>query len=135
VADGSVASAPAPTIDDDNAFFWDGLRNHEVRLQRCTACGRLRFPPLPTCPHCATPGGVVERVEAHGTVYSWIIVHRAFDEAFAADVPYTIAVIELEDGTRLIGRLEDADSADGTEVQPRFADHDGWTELRFGPVP
>ena len=123
-----------PDIDRDSADYWEGLAHHELRLQRCAACGRLRFPPMPACPFC---GGAEWSVETHagsGTVYSYIVVHRPFDPAFADDVPYTVAVVELDDGPRIVGRLDRCDApAIGLRVAATFVDHDDWTELRFAP--
>jgi uncharacterized OB-fold protein len=129
----ALASAPVPVADDESRFYWDGLRAHRVLVEQCAACGRHRFPPMPACPHCGTPGGDVVELDGLGTVYSWIVVHRAFNEAFATEVPYTIAVVELAPGCRTVARTEGGVTA-GTAVEPFFVDHDGWTELRFRVV-
>ncbi len=98
-------SAQAPNADADSQFYWDGLRAERLLVQRCAACGRHRFPPMPACPSCGVPGGDVVELEARGTVYSWVVVHRAFDQAFRDEVPYTIAVVELAAGCRVLARL------------------------------
>ncbi len=128
-------AAPAPVADEESRFYWDGLRAHRLLVQQCGTCTRHRFPPMPACPHCGTPGGEVVELDGRGSVYSWIVVHRAFNAAFAADVPYTIATVELAPGCRTVARLDGvaAVTAD-LPVVARFVDHDGWTELRFGPV-
>jgi uncharacterized OB-fold protein len=130
----ALASAPVPVADDESRFYWDGLRAHRVLVEQCAACGRHRFPPMPACPHCGTPGGDIVELDGRGTVYSWIVVHRAFNEVFAPEVPYTIAVVELAPGCRTVARTEGGVTA-GTAVEPFFVDHDGWTELRFRVVP
>ena len=114
--------------DVDSEPWWDALRRHRVVLQRCESCGKRRFPRVPACPWCGTPGGVDEEIDGRGRVYSWIVVHRALTGAH--EVPYTVAVVELPGGPRLLGRLEGT-PADGVEVEPFFVDHDDWTELRF----
>ncbi len=130
-----AAARPAPQSDRDSAFFWDGLRSQQLRLQHCTPCGRHRFPPLPSCPHC---GGVDTEVvvsPGRGALYSWIVVNRAFSQAFTDDVPYTIGVVELDEGCRMLARLE-------LEQQPAqidmrlvvaFRAHATWTEALFIP--
>jgi uncharacterized OB-fold protein len=128
------ARPPAPVADDESRFYWDGLRAHRVLVERCAACSRHRFPPMPACPHCGTPGGEVVELDGRGAVYSWIVVHRAFNDAFAAEVPYTIAVVELAPGCRTVARAEGPVTA-GTAVEAFFVDHDGWTELRFRVAP
>jgi uncharacterized OB-fold protein len=128
-----VTAGPVP--DEESAGFWAALREHRVELQRCTACGRHRFPPMPSCPWCASTNWEVVASAGEGTVYSWVTVHRAFEPAWADQVPYTIAVVELRERCRLLGRV-DAESGAveaGLAVGPRFVDHAGWTELRFAP--
>lgn len=85
---------------------------------------------MPSCPYCAARGS--EHLEAAGTgsVYSWIVVRRAFNPAFAGDVPYVIATIDLDEGCRILARL-DAEPAFELPVKASYIRHDGWTELRF----
>jgi uncharacterized OB-fold protein len=129
---------PAPVVDEDSRHYWEALRQHRLLLQRCRACDRLRFPPMPTCPFCASRDTDETEVSGRGTIYSWISVERALDPAFAADVPFVVAVVELDEGPRVVGRIRGtagAGTADfGTGVQAEYVDHDGWTELRFSPV-
>lgn len=93
--------------DDDSAAFWAGLADDRLLFPRCAACGRVWFPPSPRCPRCACPEQEHAEVPGTGRVYSWVVVHHPFDEAFATDVPYTVAVTALDDadGARLVGRL------------------------------
>jgi uncharacterized OB-fold protein len=121
---------PRPSPDQQSEPFWAGLREHRVPIQACTACGRRRFPPTPGCPYCADPGIRWEEAPGTGTVYSFITVHRAFDAAFADDVPYDIATVDLDGGGRIVGRATGT-TAIGARVSPHFVDHEGWTELRF----
>jgi uncharacterized protein len=121
-----------PVVDEDSRAYWDGLRAHRVVVQRCAACGRTRFPPMPSCPSCGTPGA--EQIEAGGSgfVYSFVRVHRAFSRDHAADVPYTVVVVELDDGCRVLGRIEDhGPAAIGDRVNAAYLDHATWTELCF----
>jgi uncharacterized OB-fold protein len=127
-------AAPEPPVTDaDSRFYWESLARERLTLQECTACGRRRFPPMPSCPYCAAAGAVLAEATA-GTVYSWVTVRRAFQPAFAAQVPYTIATIDLDGGGRIAGRLEPGQSASpGLRVRPHFVHHPGWTEARFHP--
>jgi uncharacterized OB-fold protein len=137
MADDAAAAAPSgPIADEESRFYWDALQAHRLLVQRCSACARHRFPPMPACPHCGTPGGDVVELAGAATVYSWIVVHHAFNPAFASDVPYTVATVELAPGCRTVARVEAAPGSigAGSTVEPVFVDHEGWTELRFRPA-
>ena len=132
---------PAPVIDGDSAFFWQGLREHRLLIQRCLGCRRHRFPPLPACPICGDPRSAIEASAGRGSLYSWIVVHHAFSDAFTADVPYTVGVVELEEGCRMLARLElgGRAAAAGMPLEVGFREHvrddtegdDRWTEAYF----
>ena len=68
-------------------------------------------------------------------MYSWVTVRRPFGDAWAGDVPYIIAAVELDEGCRVFARVDvDADDvAAGLRLDARYVDHDGWSELRFAP--
>jgi uncharacterized OB-fold protein len=133
-----MAPHPAPRLTDDPddaAPYWSGLDAGEVRLQRCVHCGRHRFPPMPSCPYCATPGGDVVAVAGEGVVYALVRVRRAFSPAFADDVPYTVAVVDLPERVRLLGVIAGDGARIGDRVHPRPVHREGWTELRFDLAP
>jgi len=68
-------------------------------------------------------------------VYSWVGVRRALTPGLEAEVPYTIAAVDLAEGARVFGRLEGPEpTSPGATVTATFVDHDEWTELRFRPV-
>jgi len=124
-----------PTPDADSAFYWKGLREHKLLLQQCAACNRHRFPPMPSCPYCAADASAVREAKGLGSVYSWIVVRRAFDPAFAAEVPYILASIDLDEGGRTVARLVGTENAGfGMRVSAVYHEHPDWTELRFQPL-
>lgn len=127
-----------PTIDADSKPWWDALAERRLLLPRCNACGCHWFPPTPGCPTCgANDFGFVE-VSGRGTLYSWVVVQRALHPAFAEDVPYTIALVELEEGPRLFGRLfangSPRDVTAGMRLQPVFYTVQDRTLLGFQPA-
>lgn len=93
----SAYSKPLPAVDADGRPFWDYCRQHELRAQRCRGCGRFRWPPRGVCPRCHSWECDWQLLDGRGTVASFVVVHRA-PPAFAADVPYVIAQVDL-DGT------------------------------------
>ncbi len=98
-----------PVPDAVTEPFWEGIAEGVLRVQRCRACGRHVFYPRAVCPHC---GGGLDWVEAGGggTVHSYTIVHRA-PPAYREDVPYVVALVDLDEGVRLMTRLVDVEPA------------------------
>lgn len=129
----SQTSPAAPEPDADSGFFWNGLKEKKLLIQRCGDCGRNRFPPMPRCPYCASAKGSTIEAAGGGTIYSWIVVHRAFDPAFTDEVPFTLATVDLDETVRIVGRLEGAPPQFGMRVHATFFNHPDWTELRFAP--
>ncbi|SHH15185.1 Zn-ribbon domain-containing OB-fold protein [Halobaculum gomorrense] len=90
--------------------FFDALAEGELLGGVCADCGQVLLPPRPACYACGSRAVDVEPQSPGGTIFSYTEVHAA-PPAFAADAPYTVAVVELADGGRLLGRV-DADYAD-----------------------
>jgi uncharacterized protein len=91
---------PQPT--PETAHFWDGTRAGELRLQRCDACRHTYFPPRPFCPSCASRAVSVFAASGRAKLHSYVISHRA---APGFTVPYSIAVVELEEGPRMMTNI------------------------------
>jgi uncharacterized OB-fold protein len=99
----SVALRPRPALTQDNAFFFEGARRGELLIQRCASCGTLRHPPRPACARCRSFEWDTVVASGRGTVYSYVVVHHPQVPAF--DYPLPIAVVALEEGTRLVADL------------------------------
>jgi uncharacterized OB-fold protein len=128
------ASAPAPVVDADSAPFWTALGEHQILVQTCRVCGERRCPPLPACMNCGSPSSDVGYASGRGQVYSWIVVHRPLGTITDDEVPCTIATVQLDEGFRLVARIDDASGTTADQpVRAVYVDHDGWTELRFTP--
>jgi uncharacterized protein len=91
---------PVPT--PETVHFWEGTRGRELRLQRCNECGEAYFPPRPFCPHCWARDVAVFRASGKGRLYSYVIHHRP---APGFTPPYAIAVVELEEGPRMMTNI------------------------------
>lgn len=107
---GPRAAVP-PTIDGASANFWASLGQGRLVVPLCNACGRHSFPPMPSCPRCGSLDVSQDEVSGEGTIYSWATVHIALNPAFEPDVPYTVLVVDLQEGGRLMGRFLDSDRA------------------------
>jgi uncharacterized protein len=94
---------PRPALTQDNSFFFDGAREGRLLIQRCASCGELRHPPRPACAACGSFDWDTVESSGRGTVYSYVVVHHPQVPAF--DYPLPIAVVELEEGTRLVADL------------------------------
>ncbi len=93
---------PRPAITRDNAFFWEGIERGELLIQRCS-CGKLRHPPGPTCPSCHSLDWDTLEASGRGTVYSYVVAHHPPIPPFS--YPNIIALVELEEGVRLVANL------------------------------
>jgi uncharacterized OB-fold protein len=127
----------APSIDADSQPWWDALTEHRMVIPRCNVCGRCWFPPTPGCPNCGANDFAFVEASGRGTLYSWVVVQRALHPDFVQDVPYTIALVELEEGPRVFGRLFANGSPDeptaGMQLHPVFYDVQDRTLLGFQP--
>jgi hypothetical protein len=115
-------SGPLPDVTDPlTAPHWAAAREQRLAVQRCTVCGALRWQPAVICPECLEPGGEWTDLAGTGTVWSYTVYHRAMNPAFADLVPYTVAMIELDEGIRMVGMLTDGDDvAIGQQVRATF---------------
>jgi len=108
---------PLPVPDHDSQPFWDGCREHELRIQRCMACGRFRWPPRAYCPSCCSPDHEWARLSGHGTIYSFSVVHHAVVPAFKDEVPYVVALISLEGAGERVQLLSNVIGCPWEDVQ------------------
>jgi uncharacterized protein len=99
---------PAPA--GPNAEFYAFLARAELRLQRCTSCGAWRHPPRHRCASCGSLGSAWEPASGRGHLFSWTVTHRPVDPAFTP--PYVIAILELDEGPRLVGNVRGLEPAD-----------------------
>ncbi len=90
---------PPPQITDENRPFWDAARHNKLMVLRCEECGRYRFPPVPCCKRCLSTKAKWVEVSGRGSVWSWVVIHRPYFPG--ADVPYQVAIVELEEGPLL----------------------------------
>jgi uncharacterized OB-fold protein len=97
------AAIPLPRPSQLSRPHWDGCREGVLRVQRCGRCGHRIFIPHPTCTHCHADALSWVTSSGRGTVYSYTIVHRPPRPAF--EVPYVVAIVELEDGWHMLTNL------------------------------
>ena len=97
-----MSAKPMPVPDADSRPFWEACREHRLRIERCAECHAARFPPVAVCPHCGSPRSQWVTASGRGTVFSWIVVrHPVPRDVYAGEVPYVVALVELEEGVRM----------------------------------
>jgi uncharacterized OB-fold protein len=109
------------TEDTDTAGFWAAARGGKLVVQRCDACGQMRFPPHPYCAVCRALASSWVQVSGRGRLWSHVIVHNPTLPAFAEFVPFPVVVVELEEVPRLrmTGNVLDHATAAINSVDPR----------------
>lgn len=113
---------PRPARTQDNAFFWEGVEQGRLLVQRCSACGRLQHPPGPMCPACHSLAWEAAQASGRGRVFSYVVFHHPPIPPF--EYPNAIVLVELEEGTRLVSNLVGIDPAEiriGMPVEVEFA--------------
>lgn len=122
----ALYTKPLPEITEENREFWEGARNGELRMQKCRACGHIRYPVALVCPKCLSADNDWTPLSGRGTVFSYVVFHQVYNAGFRDDVPYNVALIQLEEGPRLFSNVVDVAN---TEVKVGDA-----VEVTFDPV-
>jgi uncharacterized OB-fold protein len=132
-----VSGIEVPQPDVDSAPFWEAVGQHRLVVQQCDDCRGLRFPTLPVCPRCGSMKTSWADVSGRGRVLSWVVTHQVFHPAFAARVPYTILLVQLDEqhGLLMYGNLrpEGAEVTPGMAVDAVFEDAEGFTLVQWTP--
>ena len=102
LAPGRAKPKPTP----ETRHFWDGAKNGKLLLQRCGDTGRAFFPPRPFSPYTGSRNVSVFEASGRAKLYSYVIHNRAVP-GFTA--PYAIAVVELEEGPRMMTNIVDCE--------------------------
>ena len=116
---------PQPQANADSLPYWNAAREERLVIRKCNACGQVHFMPRYLCPHCWSDQ--LEWVDAQGTgeVHSFTVIRRASDPAFASQVPYVVALIELDEGVRMMSNIVGSDALNveiGDRVSVTFED-------------
>lgn len=99
-----------PVPDAVSLPFWEGIAEGVLRVQRCGACGRHVFYPRAVCPYCASSELDWVDASGRGRIHSYTVVHRGPPE-YRDEVPYVVALVELDEGVRMMARLVDVEPA------------------------
>ena len=96
---------PKPRPAPESLPYWQAAREHRLALPKCEDCQKFWFPPSRTCPHCLSANFSFQNVSGKGKIFSFVTFHRVYRPAFTNDVPYVVALIELDEGPRLLSNI------------------------------
>lgn len=129
---------PAPERDALNTPYWDSLAHGTLSFQRCGACGHAWLPARSECPGCLADQWRWEKAGGSAKLISWVVYHVAFHPAFANRLPYNVAVVELDEGPRLISNVVGVADAETLKIDQRLRlvveDESGTAVPRFTPT-
>ena len=126
---------PLPQPDALTAPFWEACRRRALEVSVCTDCGHRFLPPGPCCPQCWSRRLAPQKVSGRGRVFSFAVYRRTYHPAMPA--PYVVALIELDEGPRLISNIVGCTPekvAVDMPVEVRFEVVGDFTLPRFAPV-
>lgn len=121
---------PRPIITQDNSFFFEAAAEGRLEVQRCADCHVLRHPPAPCCAECQSFEWDTVTCSGRGSLYSYVIAHRPQDSAF--EYPHAIALVDLEEGVRIVADVFETDHArlqEGTSMEVVIRPHVHGTPL------
>lgn len=117
---------PLPTITDENREFWEGAKRGKLRMQKCGDCGHIRYPISHVCPKCLSYNFNWTDLSGRGEVFSYIVFYQLYNKAFEKDIPYNVALVQLEEGPRMYSNVVGVDN-DAVKVGDKV-------EATFDPV-
>ena len=127
---------PIPSINDLTRPYWDAARDGRLVLQRCAGCQATIFYPRPWCPHCWSRELAWCQASGRGQVETFTVVHHPPSPAFAGEIPYVLAIIQLLEGPRMMANLLSIDPGEvrvGLPVQVIFETRGEWKIPQFEP--
>ncbi|HLZ68613.1 MAG TPA: Zn-ribbon domain-containing OB-fold protein [Dehalococcoidia bacterium] len=129
---------PIPLHREASRPFWEAARRHELLMPRCRLCDRLFFYPREVCPVCLRAEIVWQPVSGRGRLHSYTVIHQPANPAFTEDAPYVYAMVQLDEGPRMIANLVDC-PLDAVQIDmPLVATYDDVTPevtlVRFRPA-
>jgi uncharacterized protein len=103
-----AGTRPLPSKTQEGMPYWEGCNRGELLLQRCDKCHAFQWFPRAYCRDCSNESFTWVKASGRGKVVSYSVVHKPINPSFAAMVPYVIAVVELDEGIRMMTNIVDA---------------------------
>lgn len=105
MADPKTPSRPLPRVDEESKGYWEAAARHELYVQRCRACGRVRHYPRALCPACLAGDPEWVLSSGRGTVYTYTVTYQNLAPGFRERVPYVLAYVDLDEGVRVLTHI------------------------------
>lgn len=122
-----------PPMTDETAAYWQACREGRLALQRCGDCGNWQFYPRTLCTRCDSARLSWQTASGRGQVETYTVVHVPLTPAYAADVPYVVALVRLQEGPRLMTNVIDC-AADEVRIgMPVEVVFEAWTDAVVMP--
>ena len=121
-----------PPLTDLTRPYWEGCKAGELKLQRCSDCGEHQFYPRNICAHCTSRNLAWITASGVGKIASFTVVRRAISKAY--DAPYIVALVDLEEGVRMMSNVVDADPEQVSVGDPVTVDFENWSDEVRLPV-
>jgi uncharacterized OB-fold protein len=129
---------PRPISPELTRPFWEAARRHELLMPRCTTCDYVFFYPRSECPRCLSTHLEWVKVSGRARLHSFTVVQQPANAAFRDDVPYVYAVVQLDEGPRLVSNIVQCDIEALRVDMPLEAVFDDvtpeWTLVKFKPA-
>jgi len=96
---------PLPTVSGETRPFWEACRREELLVQRCNECGAYQFYPRGICASCWSSNIAWLKAAGKGRVWTYTVTYQNRTPGFAEDVPYVLALVELEEGVKMFTNI------------------------------
>ena len=116
---------PLPAIQPWTEEFWKATKKHKLLIQECSDCKEKIFYPRKACPECWSSNLGWSEASGKAKVYTYTVTMDMVEPKFAPDLPYVLALVDLEDGIRMMTRIVECDPEDveiGMDVEVVFED-------------
>ncbi len=131
-------SLPIPVADEASQEFYDGAKDGRLMLLRCSQCDRYRLPGRERCADCWSTEAEWAQASGRGKLYTFGVMHQKYHPAFAEVTPYNYAIVELEEGPRLVTNIVECENDDLRTDMPVEAVFDAVSDettlIRFRPA-
>ena len=115
---------PLPAPDGVSAPYWEAASRGELLIQRCPACGHRQFYPRALCTVCGTDPEW-ESASGRGVVHTFTVIRQNYARPFSDELPYVVAIVELDEGVRMMSNITDCAVDDvhvGMPVEVHFVE-------------